>query len=184
MNVTFPKDYGAKELAGRDAIFGTTIEAIHEAAPSEIDDELAKKMGMEDVKSLRAAVEQQLNSDYEMQSRMKLKRQLLDILDEKHDFEIPENMVEAEYEGILKQIEAEKAANPGESEALSDEEKDELHMIAERRVRLGLILSEVGTKAKVTVNDKEIQRAVIAEAQKYPGYEKQVFEYYQKNRGG
>lgn len=183
VNVTFPKDYGATELAGRDAIFDTIIESIKEAAPAEVNDELAKKLGLDDVAALRAAIEQQMNAEYEGHSRMKLKRQLLDILDEKHDFEIPATMVEAEYQGILKQIEQERAANPAENGAtLSDEEKEELRLIAERRVRLGLILSEVGTKHKVTVNDKEIQRAVIAEAQKYPGYEKQVFEYYQKNR--
>lgn len=183
IKVTFPADYGATELAGRDAIFDTVIESIQEATPAQIDDALAKKLGMDDVKALRAAVEQQMNAEYEGHSRMKLKRQLLDILDEKHDFEIPQGMVDAEYEGILKQIEQERATNPQESAAdLNDEEKEELKMIAERRVRLGLVLSEVGNAQKVSVNDKEIQRAVIAEAQKYPGYEKQVFEYYQKNR--
>ncbi len=184
VKVTFPKDYGATELAGRDAIFDTVIEAIHEAAPAEINDELAKKLGMEDEKALRAAVEQQMNAEYESFSRMKLKRQLLDVLDEKHDFEIPQTMVDAEYEGIMKQIEQERAQNPEEKDkTLSEDEKEELKLIAARRVRLGLILSEVGSANKVSVNDKEIQRAVIAEAQKYPGHEKQVFEYYQKTRG-
>lgn len=182
VKVTFPKDYGAKELAGRDAIFDTVIEAINEAGPGEINDDLAKKLGMEDVKALRAAVEQQMNAEYEMQSRMKLKRELLDLLDEKHDFEIPQNMVEAEYKGIVAQIEAERKANPQENGAeLTDDEREELELIAERRVRLGLILSEVGNKNKVKVDDKELQRAVIMEAQKYPGQEKMVFEYYQKN---
>lgn len=181
--VTFPKDYGATELAGREAIFDTVIEAIQEAAPAEVNDALAKMLGMEDEKALRAAVEQQMNAEYEGHSRLKLKRQLLDILDEKHDFEIPENMAKAEYEGIMRQVEAERAANPDENgPALSDDEKEELELIAARRVRLGLILSEIGNANKVTVNDKEIQRAVIAEAQKYPGQEKMVFEYYQKNR--
>lgn len=184
VKVTFPKDYGATELAGRDAIFDTVVEAIKEAAPAEINDELAKQLGMDDVGALRAAVEQQMNAEYETHSRLKLKRQLLDILDDKHDFEIPQGMVDAEYEGIMKQIEQERAANPEENGAeLSEDEKEELKLIAERRVRLGLVLSEVGNANKVSVNDKEIQRAVIAEAQKYPGYEKQVFEYYQKNRG-
>ena len=183
VNVTFPADYGAKELAGREAIFDTVIENVREAAPSKIDDELAKKLGLEDEKALREAVEQQMNAEYEGHSRMKLKRQLLDILDEKHDFEIPENMVQAEYDGILRQIEAERKANPQENgPELTEDEKEELRLIAARRVRLGLILSEVGTANKVSVNDKELQRAVIAEAQKYPGQEKMVFEYYQKNR--
>ena len=123
-----------------------------------------------------------MNAEYEIQSLMKLKRALHDVLDEEHDFDIPENMVEAEYQGILGQMEAERKANPAEGAELTADEKEELRLIAARRVRLGLILSEVGTVNKVTVNDKEIQRAVIAEAQKYPGQEKMVFEYYQKNR--
>ncbi len=181
--VTFPKDYGATELAGREAIFDTVVEAIKEAAPAQINDELAKMLGMADVTALRAAVEQQMNAEYEGQSRMKVKRQLLDILDEKHDFEIPAGMAQAEYDGILRQIEAERKANPQENGPdLTADEKDELKLIADRRVRLGLILSEIGTTNKVSVNDKELQRAVIAEAQKYPGQEKMVFEYYQKNR--
>lgn len=183
VKVTFPADYGAKELAGRDAIFDTVIESISEPGPGEINDDLAKKLGMEDVAALKAAVEQQMNAEYDMQSRMKVKRELLDILDEKHDFEIPQSMVDAEYKGIVAQIEAERKANPAENgPELTEEEREELELIAERRVRLGLILSEIGNKEKVTVNDKELQRAVIMEAQKYPGQEKMVFEYYQKNR--
>ena len=183
VKVTFPADYGAKELAGRDAIFDTIIESISEAGPGEINDDLAKKLGMEDVSALKAAVEQQMNAEYDMQSRMKVKRELLDILDDKHDFEIPQSMVDAEYKGIVAQIEAERKANPAENgPELTEEEREELELIAERRVRLGLILSEIGNKEKITVNDKELQRAVIMEAQKYPGQEKMVFDYYQKNR--
>jgi trigger factor len=110
---------------------------------------------------------------------MKLKRQLLDHLDETHKFDVPQTMVDAEYEGIVQQIEAErKQAN----EEVTDEEKEELKTIAERRVRLGLVLSEIGNREKVNVSDQELQRAVIMEAQKYPGQEKMVFEFYQKNR--
>lgn len=184
VNVTFPADYGATELAGREAIFDTVIEEIREAEEAKIDDALAKTLGMEDLKALRAAVEQQMNAEYEMQSRMKLKRALLDVLDENHDFEIPQSMVDAEYQGITRQIEAERKANPQENGAeLSEDEQEELKLIAERRVRLGLVLSEIGNANKVSVTDQEIQRAVISEAQKYPGQEKMVFEYYQKNRG-
>ena len=181
VNVTFPADYGAKELAGREAIFDTVLEAIHEAAESEVNDEFAGKLGFKDVAALRGAIEQQMKAEYEQQSRLKVKRQLLDILDENHDFVIPESMVEAEYKGIVQQIENERKANPEAGGELTDEEKEELQAIAERRVRLGLILSEVGNKNKVTVNNQELQRAVMGEAQKYPGYEKQVFEYYKNN---
>lgn len=179
VNVTFPENYGASELAGREAVFDVDIEDIHEAKPVTINDDFAKQLGFDDEAKLREAVEHQIKSDYDTQSRMKLKRQLLDHLDETHKFDVPQTMVDAEYEGIVQQIEAErKQAN----EEVTDEEKEELKMIAERRVRLGLVLSEIGNREKVNVSDQELQRAVIMEAQKYPGQEKMVFEFYQKNR--
>ncbi|MCB1530233.1 MAG: trigger factor [Rhodospirillales bacterium] len=181
VNVTFPKEYGAKELAGRDAVFDVKIEEIHEKAKGEINDDFAKSLGLEDEKALRAAVEEQMGREYASLSRMKLKRALLDVLDEKHVFDLPKGMLEAEYELILKQIESERQMSEDEDKSVSDEEKAELREIAARRVRLGLVLSDVGNKNKITVTDQELQQAVIAEARKYPGQEKIVFEYYQKN---
>ena len=180
VKVSFPKEYGAAELAGRDAIFDVEIHEIHEATDAVVNDEFAKELGFEDEAALRDAVKHQLSSDYENQTKQKMKRQLLDTLDDNHTFEIPQGMVDAELEGITKQIEQEREANP-ESEELSDEEKDELAMIAERRVRLGLVIAEIGQTYNVTINDQELQRSVISEAQKYPGQEKMVFEFYQKN---
>lgn len=180
VNVTFPENYGASELAGREAVFDVDIEDIHEAKPVTINDDFAKQLGFDDEAKLREAVEHQIKSDYDVQSRMKLKRQLLDHLDDTHKFDVPQTMVEAEYEGIVQQIEAERKQT-GEGD-VTDEEKDELKMIAERRVRLGLVLSEIGNREKVNVSDQELQRAVIMEAQKYQGQEKMVFEFYQKNR--
>lgn len=180
VNVTFPESYGAAELAGREAIFDVDIEEIHETSPVDINDAFAKQLGFEDEGKLREAVEHQIKSDYDVQSRMKTKRQLLDHLDETHKFDVPQSMVDAEYAGILQQIEAERKQA---GEEISEDEKEELKTIAERRVRLGLVLSEIGTTNKVNVSDQELQRAVILEAQKYPGQEKMVFEFYQKNRG-
>lgn len=180
VNVTFPAEYGAAELAGREAIFDVDVEDIHEAEPVTINDDFAKQLGFEDEAKLRDAVEHQIKSDYDVQSRMKIKRQLLDHLDDNHQFEVPQTMVDAEYQGILQQIEAERKQTGAED--ISDDEKDELKTIAERRVRLGLVLSEIGNQNKVNVSDQELQRAVIMEAQKYPGQEKMVFEFYQKNR--
>lgn len=180
VEVTFPENYGAKELAGREAIFDVDINEIHEQTESKIDDEFAKTLGYDDEKALREAVKYQLSSDYENQTRMKMKRQLLDILDAGHDFDIPEAMAEAELEAIQTQIEEERKTNP-EAEELTDEEKGELEAIAERRVRLGLVLAEIGTKQNIQVNDQELQRAVISEAQKFPGQEKMIFDYYQGN---
>jgi trigger factor len=180
VNVSFPEQYGAKDLAGREAIFDVDIHEIHEPTDAKIDEDFAKQLGFDDEKALREAVKNQLQSDYENTSRMKMKRQLLDILDENHDFEIPPGMVEAERDGITQQIEAERENDP-EAADLTDEEKEELESIAERRVRLGLVIAEIGQQKKVTVADQELQRAVISEAQKYPGQEKQVFDYFQKN---
>lgn len=180
VKVTFPEEYGAKDLAGRDAIFDVEIHEIHEETDAVVNDEFAVELGFDDEKALRDAVKHQLSSDYENQTRLKMKRQLLDILDEGHDFEISSKMVEAELEGITKQIEQEREADP-EAEELSDDEKEELAYISERRVRLGLIIAEIGQQKNVQVSDQEVQRAVISEAQKYPGQEKMVFDFYQKN---
>lgn len=179
VKVTFPEAYGAKELAGRDAIFDVDVHEIHEPAEAKIDDEFAKTLGFDNEKALRGAVEEQLKKDYDSLSRLRVKRQLLDALDEKHQFEIPQTMLDAEFDLILKQIEQERQQQGGE--AVDDEEKEELKEIAARRVRLGLVLSEFGNVNKITVADQELQKAMIAEAQKYPGQEKMVFEFYQKN---
>lgn len=179
VKVSFPKDYGAAELAGRDAIFDVDLHEIHEPAEAKIDDEFAKTLGFDDEAALRAAVEEQMKKEYDSYSRLKLKRQLLDTLDEKHQFEIPATMLDAEFDLITRQIEQERKAQGGED--ISDEEKAELKDIAARRVRLGLVLSEFGNANKIKVADQELQRAIISEAQKFPGQEKMVFEFYKKN---
>lgn len=186
VNVQFPEEYGAAELAGREAVFDVDIEAIHEPAETEIDEDFAKGIGFDSLQSLRDAIEQQISSEYGRHSRMKLKRALLDALDEKHDFDIPQKMLDAEYEGISKQIEQERKAiaaqNPDDAEEeLSDEEREELKTIAIRRVRLGLVLADIGNKNNISVTNPELQQAVVNEARNYPGQEKMVFDFYQKN---
>lgn len=182
VNVTFPKEYGANDLAGREAIFDVKINEIHEATDAVVNDEFAKELGFDDEKALRGAVENQLSRDFETHTNMKLKRQILDILDENHSFDLPESMQTAEYDGIVQQIEMERKQDPSNKEGdLTDDEKEELSAIAERRVRLGLVIADLGQANGVTVADQELQGAVIGEAQKYPGQEKMVFEYYQKN---
>ncbi len=180
VKVEFPAEYGAKELAGREAIFDVKIQEIHELAPPKIDDAFAKDLGFDDVEALRGAVKNQLVSDYANQTRLKMKRQLLDALDDNHSFDIPQGMVDAELEGITQQIEQERKTNPDQEE-ITDEEREELEAIAERRVRLGLVIAEIGATNKIQVSDQELQGAVISEAQKYPGQEKMVFEHFQKN---
>ena len=181
VKVTFPEDYHAKDLAGEDAIFGVKVHEIREPSETNIDEEFAKSLGLDDLEALRKAVREQLQNEYDQQSRLKLKKSILDILDEKHDFNVPEGMISMEHEQIMRQIEAEKQQT-GSTEELSDEEKEELQEISVRRVKLGLILADIGRNNNIQVADAELQQAVIREAQKYPGQEKQVFDYYSKNR--
>jgi trigger factor len=180
VKVDFPENYGAEELAGREAIFDVTIHTLLEPAEAKIDDEFAKTLGMDDVAALKKAVEEQLQSEFDNHSRMNLKKNLLDVLDEKHSFEIPTGMLDMEYENIMQQVEADRQRQGLETKP-TDEEKAEFKEISERRVRLGLVLAEVGNDNKITVADAELQKAVITEAQKYPGQEKEVFDYYSKN---
>ena len=183
VKVSFPENYGAKELAGRDAIFDVEIKELRESGEAKMDDEFAKGFGHDDIGSLRKAIESHIEQEFAQHSRMHLKKGLLDFLDEAHDFEIPGGMLNHEFDNIIQQIELDRQRNPQDGKAeLTKAEKDEFKEIAERRVRLGLILSEVGKQNNIQVSDPELQRAVIAEAQRYPGQEKDVFDYYSKNR--
>lgn len=181
VKVSFPEAYQAPDLAGRDAIFDVQIHEIHEDADAQIDDEFAKTLGLDDLDALKKAVGEQLQNEFDNQSRMALKKDLLDFLDDAHSFEIPQMMLEMENTNILDQIKIERQRN-GEEEELTKAEEKEFKEIAERRVRLGLILAEVGNEQNVTVSDPELQQAVIREAQRYPGQEKEVFDYYSQNR--
>lgn len=192
VEVTFPKNYGSAELAGKEAVFDVKLHELREPVEAKIDVELAKKIGLEDLAALKKIMREQMANEYGQFTRMKLKRSLLDILDDKHNFELPQMMVDQEYEMILKQVEHERHAEAhadgsAHTEAcghshVSAEEQQELKDIANRRVKLGLVLSQIGTDNKITVADQDLQQAVIAEARKYPGQEAQVFEFYQKNR--
>ncbi|NCT40793.1 MAG: trigger factor [Alphaproteobacteria bacterium] len=181
VKVSFPEQYQAAELAGREAIFDVDIHEIHEDAEAQVDDEFAQSLGLDDLDALKAAVGDQLGKEFDSQSRMALKKDLLDFLDDAHDFEIPPTMLEMENQNILDQIKLDRQRN-GEEEELTKAEEKEFKEIAERRVRLGLVLSEVGNAQNIQVSDQELQQAVIREAQRFPGQEKDVFDYYTKNR--
>jgi trigger factor len=184
LNVTFPEDYGAKNLAGKAATFETTVQDILAPKDGEADDELAKSLGLESLQALMDILKTQLEQQYKAASRFKMKRQLLDVLDEKHDFELPKRMLDAEFQGIWAQVEQDKAngqlaeedANKSEAEL-----RDEYMKIAERRVRLGLVLAEIGTRQNVQVTDQEVSQAIMQEARNYPGQERQVFDFYRQN---
>lgn len=183
VKVSFPAEYHAAELAGQDAIFDVEVKEIRQPKDVVVDDDFAKKLGLESEAKLREIIESQIQSEYDGLSRQKLKRSLLDMLDEGHDFELPAGMVDLEYQNIMHQLRIERQAEVKDGKLeMSPDEEEELKAIAERRVRLGLILSEIGRANNITINDQEMQRAVITEAQRYPGQEREVFEYYRKNQ--
>jgi len=184
VNVTFPEDYGAAQLAGKAAVFDVTVHDILAPKDGTPDEEFAKGLGLEGIDKLKSLLANQINAQYSQASRFKLKRALLDILDEKHSFELPGRMLEAEFSGIWSQVENDKKEGQLSDEDMNkseDELKSEYRAIAERRVRLGLVLAEIGQKEKVQVSDQEVQRAIMNEARNYPGQEKQVIQFYQQN---
>ncbi len=184
VNVTFPEEYGNERLAGQDAVFKVTVKDMLESVPMAVDDELATALGESDLAALKDRVRERISTDYKELGRSRLKRQLLDRLAEGHDFPVPEGMLDAEFDAIWKQIELDREADKLDSE---DAEKDEDDLksdyrdIAERRVRLGLLISEVGRINGIEVTEEEANMALYREAQKYPGKESQVFELYQKS---
>ncbi|MAY28971.1 MAG: trigger factor [Aurantimonas coralicida] len=184
VELTFPEDYGAAHLAGKPATFDVTVKEV--AAPEEttIDDEFAAKLGVESLDRLKTVVREQIESQYGQATRQKVKRQLLDALDAAYDFELPEKLVEAEFTNIWNQVQGE-LTNSGktfEDEDTTEEKaRAEYRRLAERRVRLGLVLSEIGEKAGVQITDEELQRAMFEQLRRYPGQEKEVYEYFQKN---
>ena len=184
VKVTFPDPYQSADLAGKDAVFATKVVEVQGAKDSEIDDDFAKKFGMESADALKTAVKEQYEGELEGQSRLRLKRAILDELDSKHKFDLPPGMVEAEFTNIWQQVQAEKeAGNLDEEDAKKTDkalEKD-YRKIAERRVRLGLVLAEMGQKHEIQISNEELQQAMVAEARQYPGQEQQVIEFYQKN---
>jgi trigger factor len=183
VKVTFPAEYGNKDLAGKPAEFDVTVKQVDRLVDQPIDDELAKALGAESVDDLKKKVREQIERDYGLAARARLKRVLLDELADKHDFTLPEGLLDAEFDAIWKQIEADMKADRLDAEdkgKSEDQLKSEYRDIAKRRVKLGLLLSEVGRTANIQVPNEDVSRAVIAEARRYPGQEKAVIEYYQK----
>lgn len=184
LQVTFPEAYGAAHLAGKEATFEITVKDILAPIKSEATEEFATGLGLESLDKLKEVLKTNLESQYSQNSRFKLKRALLDLLDEKHSFDLPSRMLEAEFAGIWAQVEQDKSNGQLSDEDLAksdDDLKAEYRKIAERRVRLGLVLAEIGTLKKVQVTDQEVGQAIMAEARNYPGQEKQVFDFYREN---
>jgi len=228
VHVTFPEDYGVPDFAGKEAVFEIDVKEVRQRLPVVIDDELGKAVGLENLAELRDEVRQQMQRDYGVASRLRLKRSLLDKLAQSYDFAVPPGMVELEFDNIWRQHEAEKesadqpapaipeadstvggeaasvpaptdqspAASVAPAEGVSAEgqtgelqvgaEEDEglkadYHRIAERRVRLGLLLAEVGRSNNITVTQDELNQAITREARRHPGYERQVLDFYRQN---
>jgi trigger factor len=180
VKVTFPKDYGTANLAGKNAVFKCAIKEVVEFVDKPADEELAKKNNFENLEAMRKAVTDRIAQDYSQISRSMIKRQLLDKLAEAHKFGVPDGLVESEFNTIWQRVEEAKKTG---QKLEDDEEKmrKEYREISERRVRLGLLLADVGRSNSIEVTPEELNQAVIREAMRYQGRERQVLEFYQKN---
>ncbi|RME16050.1 MAG: trigger factor, partial [Alphaproteobacteria bacterium] len=181
VTVTFPADYGAEQLAGKEAVFSCTVKAVKEQKPAEVDDELAKKYGAEDLAQLKAQIAERLEAEYKGAARAVMKRALLDRLDETVEFDLPESLVEAEASQIAHQLWHEEHPEEHGHDHGEIEITDEHRKLARRRVKLGLLLAEIGRKAEVEVTEAELTQAIMNQARQYPGQERAFFEFVAQN---
>ena len=185
VNVSFPENYQAANLAGKAASFDVTVQGV--AAPGDlvIDDEFAKGYGMESLDKLKDAVRSTMQRELDSVSRAKLKRSLLDALDKRYSFELPQTLVEQEFTSIWERVQQEQQQSGktfADENTTEEAARAEYRRIAERRVRLGLLMAEVGEQEKVSVSDDELSAAIVEQARQYPGQEKAVWDFYQKNQ--
>lgn len=184
VDVTFPANYLNAELAGKAASFAVTAKAVHAPGNVEVNDEFAKSLGMESVAKLREAIKERLEREHAAASRRHVKRALLDALDERHHFELPPALIEEEFANIWKTVlgDLESAGRSFADEDTTEEKaKEEYRKLAERRVRLGLVLAEIGDKNQIKVTDDEVSRAVVERARQFPGQEQRIWDYYRQN---
>jgi trigger factor len=184
LKVSFPKNYASEKLAGQPAEFETTATLIEAPGETRIDDEFAKTLGLESLDKLKEAARERLVAEFAGATRQRVKRALLDRLDDSHKFEAPPSLIEEEFNLMWNSIKAEMESSGktfADENTTEDAAKEEYQKIADRRVRLGLVLSEIGEKNKITVTDDEVGRAVIERARSMPGREKEVWDYYRNN---
>ncbi len=184
LKVSFPKNYASEKLAGQPAEFETTATLIEAPGETAIDDEFAKTLGLESLDKLKEAARERLVSEFAGATRQRVKRSLLDRLDDSHRFEAPPSLIEEEFNLMWNSIKAEMESSGktfADEDTTEEAAREEYHKIADRRVRLGLVLSEIGEKNKITVTDDEVSRAVIERARQMPGREKEVWDYYRNN---
>ena len=185
VKVKFPDNYGAAELSGKDAVFDVTVHEIKAVVPAAIDDELAKKLGGENLDALRESIKEEKEREFVTISRMSLKRELLDKLADAHDFKVPDKLLDREFEAIWAQYleEQNKDGDNAETAAPKDQKPDtgqekEFREIAERRVRLGLLMSEVGRTNNVQINQEDVNRQLMEETRRHPGHEQEIMDYF------
>jgi trigger factor len=186
ITVTFPADYPAANLAGKEAAFDITVKEVAAAAAVEINDELASKLGLESAEKLKEIVRGQIESQYSNVTRQKVKRQILDQLDEMYKFDTPAGLVDAEFDNIWRQINTDLAQSGktfADEDTTEEEAREEYRKLAERRVRLGLVLSEIGEKANVEVSEEEMQRALFQQLQQFPGQQKEILDFFRNTPG-
>jgi trigger factor len=184
LKVSFPKNYASEKLAGQPAEFETTATLIEAPGETKIDDEFAKTLGLESLDKLKEAARERLVTEFAGATRQRVKRALLDRLDDSHKFEAPPSLIEEEFNLMWNSIKAEMESSGktfADEDTTEEAAKEEYQKIADRRVRLGLVLSEIGEKNKITVTDDEVSRAVIERARSMPGREKEVWDYYRSN---
>ncbi len=186
LTVTFPEDYQAKPLAGKEAEFEIKVKEVASPSGAPDDEEFAKSLGLESFAKLHEAVKGQLQRELDNATKTRLKKLLLDALDERHTFELPASLTEAEFQGVWRNVtrQLEQSKSSFEAEGTTEEKsREEYRKIAERRVRLGLILSEIGVENQIGISDDELRRAMLDRARQFPGQERQVIEFYRKNPG-
>ncbi len=186
ITVTFPEEYQAKHLAGKEAKFSVTIQEVLGSKAPEVDDEFAKTMGFESLDKLKEAITESLQNELDEVTRARLKRSLLDAIDEKHSFDLPPTLVKSEFEGVWAQMVQDMESRKesfGEGDKSEESMREEYQKLAERRVRLGLVLSEIGTKNKITVSEEEVNRAMGEKLRQFPGQEQQVLDYFKNTPG-
>jgi trigger factor len=184
VNVTFPPNYLNAQLAGKPAVFEVAAKAVHAPGSVEANDEFAKSLGMESLQQLRGALKERLQREHDAATRRRIKRALLDALDERHRFELPPSLTEEEFNNVWRTVtsDLQTQGRTFEQEDTTEEKaREEYRTLAERRVRLGLVLAEIGEKNKIQVSEDEVRRALMDRARQFPGQEKQVWEYYSKN---
>jgi trigger factor len=184
VDVTFPENYLNAELAGKAASFAVTAKSVQAPGSVEVNDEFAKSLGLESLAQLKEAIRGRLQNEHQAASRRKVKRVLLDALDARHQFELPPSLVEEEFENVWNTITGDLKTQKRsfEDEGTTEEAaRAEYRKLAERRVRLGLVIAEIGDKNQIKVTDEEVSRAVVERARQFPGQEQQVWEYYRKN---